>query len=234
VAIRWRCSCLPALSRGATRWRIPHWHAPRADPALARWNCNTLSVTSASIRVMDVIALVISILSLLLAGAGTLLSNKRASEALEESRKVKYGALWSGAQEAVQRLVGFDPTTEPAGDRLVNLRIAMIALTDELEGWKGFDTWLEAERALGATLGRQVMESAKPADTVELRLANLDPYHRWAIVLSQNLRHFRSVGYDAEAVTKLSANAMEQTTAIHQKHGWQLPLSTIAGVQPLD
>lgn len=172
---------------------------------------------------MEVMALVLSGLSLLVAGVGTVLSNRRSSEALEESRKAAATALWSAVQEAIQRLIGFDPTAEPIGDRLANLRISMIALVDELDGWTGLDAWLEAERVLGATLGRQVMDAAKPGDSIDQRLANLDPLMRWAKVLSDNLRLFRSKGYDAEVVAKLRANAQGLVKSIHEKHGWELP-----------
>lgn len=43
----------------------------------------------------------------------------------------------------------------------------MIALADEYTDWGGLDKWLEAERALGATLGRQVKDAAKPGYSVE-------------------------------------------------------------------
>lgn len=35
----------------------------------------------------------------------------------------------------------------------------MIELVDQLEGWDGIDSWLEAERTLGATMSRQVWRS---------------------------------------------------------------------------
>ena len=43
---------------------------------------------------MDVLALVISALSLLIAGVGTYQANKRANEALAESRKAAEDARW--------------------------------------------------------------------------------------------------------------------------------------------
>jgi hypothetical protein len=181
---------------------------------------------------MELAAVILSCLSLVVAVGGTALANKRSSEALDESRKAAASALWSGVQQAVQRFIGFDPTTEPIGDRLANFRIATIALVDELDGWAGLDKWLEAERALGAVLGRQTMEAARPGDTVSERLANLDPYQRWAQVLSQNLRRFRMVGFDA--VAKLQASAEGQIIAISTKHGWELPPTTIPGVSPIE
>ena len=183
---------------------------------------------------VDVIALIVSGLSLAVAAVGTVLSNKRSSEALAESRKAAAAALWFGIQEAAQRFIGFDPASEPIGERLANLRIAMIALVDELDDWAGLDQWLEAERALGATLGRQVMELSKPGDSVDQRLKLLDPYQRWAQVLGSNLRRFRGEGYDADAATKLRDHAADQLRRVCHAHGWPLPSTTIPGLKALD
>lgn len=183
---------------------------------------------------MEVIAVVLSGLSLVVAVGGTVLSNRRSSEALAESRKAAAAANWSDAQEAIQRLIGFDPASEPLGERLANLRIALIDLVDALDGWDGLDEWLEAERALGASLGRQVLEKAKPNDTADERLAVLDPYSRWAQVLGQNLRRFRSQGYDEATALELRDHASEQMKKIHEAHGWPLPPTTIPGLRTLD
>ena len=183
---------------------------------------------------MDAIAVVLSGLSLLVAVVGTSLANKRSSEALSESRKASAAALWSGVQEAVQRLIGFDPIVEPLGDRLANLRIAMIALIDELDDWAGLDEWLEAERALGAVLGRQIMERAKSGDTVDERLKVLDPYQAWAQVLGGNLRRFRSQGYDADTAAKLRDHARELVSQVYERNGWVLPPTTNLGFKALD
>lgn len=183
---------------------------------------------------VDVIALVISALSLIVAGIGTYQANRRAAEALAESRKAAVDARWFAVQEAVQRLIGFDPTAEPVGERLANLRITSIALMDQLDGWDGIDSWLEAERALGASIGRQVMEGGKPDDSVDQRVKNLDPMISWAHALSSNLRHLRSSGHEAGALAKLQANAEEHIRAIHCHHGWDLPPSSNPRMQPLD
>lgn len=183
---------------------------------------------------MDVIALVISALSLIVAGIGSYQANKRANEALAESRKAAVDARWFALQEAVQRLIGFDPTAEPVGERLANLRITSIALTDQLDGWDGIDSWLEAERTLGATLGRQVMEAAKPGETVDQRVKNLDPLMSWAHALSSNLRHLRSIGHDPDSLAKLQSNAQENVKTIHRRHGWELPPSSNPLLRPLD
>lgn len=124
---------------------------------------------------MDILALVISALSLIVAGVGTFQANKRAKEAVGEARRAAADARWFGVQEAVQRLVGFDPTAEPVGERLANLRIGMISLVDHLDDWDGLDAWLDAERTLGAPYARQVIEIAGPGDTVEQHMTNLEP-----------------------------------------------------------
>jgi hypothetical protein len=199
-----------------------------------------LLVSSAAVRAMippvEIAAVILSGLSLVVAIVGTALSNKRSSEALNEARKAAASALWSGVQQAVQRFIGFDPSMEPVGDRLSDLRIATIALVDELEDWAGLDTWLDAERALGAVLGRQVMEMAKPGDTVDERLANLDPYQLWAQALSSNLRRFRAVGFDADAAAELRTIAEKNAQSVYERHGWELPPSALSGLKlkPLD
>lgn len=124
---------------------------------------------------MDVAALIISGLAAVIADLGAIMANRRANEALRASRLAVTTALRSAVQEAVQHLIGFDPTVEPIGNRLTNLRIAMVNLADEYTDWVGLDTWLEAERVLGATLGRQVVDTAKPGDSVDQRLARLGP-----------------------------------------------------------
>lgn len=183
---------------------------------------------------MDVIPLVLSGGSLVVATIGTTLSYRRSGQALRESQKAASSALWSAVQEAVQRLIGFDPASEPLGDRLANLRIAMIALVDELDDWAGLDEWLEAERSLGATLGRQVMEHAKPGESVDQRLKVLDPLQSWAQALGGNLRRFRSQGYDTETAAKFRDHASALAKEIHKRNGWQLPPTANPRIQPLD
>jgi hypothetical protein len=172
---------------------------------------------------MDVLALIFSALSLTVAFGGTYLANKRAKEALDLSRRATADARWSALQEAVQRLIGFDPASEPIGERLANLRISMIGLVDELALWPGLDAWLESERILGATYGRQVAEAARPGDGIEERVNNLDPLMTWAQALSQNLRYFRAHGHNESAIKKLEMNATRMIKQLHDRNGWRLP-----------
>lgn len=130
---------------------------------------------------------------------------------------------WLQAQKAVQRFVGFDPAREPVGERLSDLRIAMIALVDELDDWVGLDDWLEAERTLGAVLGRQVMEQSQQSDSLDRRLEILGPYQLWAQALSSNLRFLRSRGYDPVALSKLHQNAISLRQSIQGANGWSSP-----------
>lgn len=183
---------------------------------------------------MDILALVISALSLFVTFVGTYLANKRSKEALTLSQRAAVDARWSALQEAVQRLIGFDPTAEPVGERLANLRIAMIALVDELPAWTELDHWLEAEHALGATSGRLVMAAAKNGDSVEQRVRNLDPLMTWAQALSSNLRFLRSKGHDATALKALTSKAKRLIEQIHEKNGWDLPPTANPRITPLD
>ncbi|MFS4506598.1 hypothetical protein ACMA46_10220 [Clavibacter sp. Sh2141] len=183
---------------------------------------------------MDTAALVISVIAVIIAGVGAFLTNRRSKEALRDARKAVTTALWSGVQEAVQRLLGFDPTTGPLNERLANLRIAMIDLADEYTEWNGLDRWLEAERLLGAAIGRQVMEAAKSDDSMQQRLTNLEPLISWAGALSQNLRLFRRSGYDKDALSKLQVNAVNITRDMHARHGWEALRTSDPRLRPLD
>lgn len=183
---------------------------------------------------MDLAALIVSIIAALIAGVGTVLANRRSKEALRESRKAVTAALWSALQDAIQRLVAFDPTQEPVGERLANLRIAAIALADEHTDWEGLDTWLEAERVMGASIAREVMEVAKPTDSADQRVKNLELMITWTQAFSQNVRFLRIKGYDKDALAKLGARARELTKEIHERNGWELPPESNPRLQPLD
>lgn len=183
---------------------------------------------------MDVVAVVISVLSLLVALVGTYLTNKRSKEALAASQRAAVDAQWSAVQEAVQRLIGFDPSAEPIKDRLANLRVAMIALVDDLPTWTELGRWLEAERVLGATYGRVVLETSTPTDDVEQRVQHLEPLMTWAQVLSQNLRLFRSKGYDSAVMRDLFTNDEALIRQLHERHGWELPPTSIPNTRRVD
>lgn len=190
---------------------------------------------------MDLLAIIISALSLVVATVGMYLANRRAKEAVAESReasvaarKAAEDARWFALQETVQRLIGFDPTAEPVKERLADLRVASIGLVDQLDGWSGIESWLEAERTFGAVIARQVMEIAKPGDTVDQRVKNLDLLMSWAHALSTNLRHLRTTGHDADVLARLRANAEQQVVALHELHGWELPQKVNPRIQLLD
>lgn len=172
---------------------------------------------------MDIAAFVISCFALVVAGIGTYLSNKRSKEALAASERAATNAQWSAAQEAVQRLMAFDPTQEPVGERLANLRISLTALVDELPEWHNLGPWLDVERALGMALSRQVMDSATPSDSVDERLQKLEPVQTWAQAFSTNLRVLKSKGYDPDPLAKLTARGKEYITNVHRNNGWELP-----------
>lgn len=182
---------------------------------------------------MDMIALLISVVSLFVAFAGTYLANKRSKEALAFSKQAVVDGQWSALQEAVQRLMGFDPTAEPVGERLANLRIAMTALVDELPTWTELGPWLDVERGLGAALAREVMERHDPTASVDQRLSNLEVYQTWAQALSANLRRLKSKGYDAASLAKLALHNRELIVQIHRKNGWEVPPEANPRIHPL-
>jgi Predicted nucleotide-binding protein containing TIR-like domain len=148
--------------------------------------------------------------------------------------KTADGAYWKAAVDAVHRLIGFDPAAEPVGERLTDLRIGFVSLIDELDDWDGLDAWLAAEHGLGAVLGRQVMERARPTDTPDQRLKVLSPYHLWAQALASNLRHFRRRGYEAAVMSDLQKHAEQHKEEVYRANGWSMPPTTPPGVEPLE
>ncbi len=84
-----------------------------------------------------------------------------------------------------------------------------------------------------AALGRQALETAQPDDSVDERLAALEPTNV-GDGTEPELARFRSVGYDADAAHKFRTIAEKQIMAIHQKHGWPLPPTSMPGVTVLD
>lgn len=110
----------------------------------------------------------------------------------------------------------------------------MIALVDGLPTWQGLDEWLEVERRLGATFGRQVMERSRPGDSVDQRVENLMPLMTWAQTLSSNLRNLRSTGHDTDALAKLTQHAASMTKQLHNEQGWVPPSECASGVSPIE
>jgi len=109
----------------------------------------------------------------------------------------------------------------------------MIALVDDLPEWTEFDRWLEAERILGATYGRVVMETQDATDDIEQQVRNLEPLMTWAQALSSNLRHLRSNGHDSAALRALAANDSALIRQLHEKYGWEQPPTSNPRIRPL-
>lgn len=179
---------------------------------------------------MELAAVLIAGAALLVSLVGTWLSNKRAlasqrlaREALSDAQSARGQALWAQALEAAQRMVGLDPTTTDAREPFVRLRVSLTALVDELDDWEGFDRWLAVEHVFGAALGRQVLESHDPTHGIEEHLEVLRPLHEWATVLTQNLRRFRKVGYDAAQVADLERTHADVLWNLYKRRGWGEP-----------
>lgn len=181
---------------------------------------------------MGMWALGISILSLVVAVVGTVLSNRRAKEsrdlardALDDSRQTRADGLWSSAVEAVNRVYGIDPLRQEIQMPLQNMRVSFTALVDGLPEWTLLDEWLAAEQALGAALGRRVLAraAASPPRNEDEHMSLLHPMLDWAMALSSNLRHSRNSGHDASALAKLRDEAKKNVVAIYTQNGWDLP-----------
>ena len=181
-------------------------------------------------------ALSVSVFALLVALAGTVLSNKRAKEsrtiareALEDSRQMRTDAVWSAAVEAVNRVYGVNPLRQDVQLPFQNLRVAWIALVDGLPNWSGLDGWLAAEHSHGAAIAREILvrATAKPPTSEDEHMVLLQPHLDWGIALSGNLRHLRANGYDAEALLTLRDNARKNLEAIYERNRWDLPENSL-------
>lgn len=179
-------------------------------------------------------SLVVSVVSVGVAALGTWLAHRRATEAMEESKKAAASALWSDLQAVVQRFLGFDPSMEPHADRFLHFRTTAVALVDELE-WDGFDKWLAQEHALGSALCRQALEQADPSDTLDERMEKLDPLFAWGMALSGNLRRLRKTGPDGDSMSKLRQHVEEQVEGLYEQNDWgQPPSGQSPRIKPLE
>lgn len=175
---------------------------------------------------MDVLAIVMSGLALLVSAIGTYLADRRAraserlaQRAVDDGREAAANALWSDAIEAVHRVL-IDPTTEPIGDRLRTLRIRLTSLVDGLPDWNGLDGWLVAEHHLGVSLGRQVMEQARPGASIEEQLSLLRPHQDWGAAFAQNLRYLRKIGNSPGDITRLRVQARDAIERVYSRNDW--------------
>jgi len=178
---------------------------------------------------VDVLAIVMSGLALLISGGGTYLADRRArasgrlaQRALDDGREASTRALWSDAIEAVHRVL-IDPTAEPIGDRLQTLRIRLTFLVDGLPDWTALDRWLAAEHHLGVTLGREVMEKARPGASIDEQLSLLRLHQDWGMAFAQNLRHARNIGYSPDDLDELRAHAWAVIKGVYRRNGWEEP-----------
>jgi hypothetical protein len=116
-----------------------------------------------------------------------------------------------------------DPTTEPLTEKLPTLRVRLIALVDGLPEWRGFDQWLATEHVLGAALSREVLARARKDESNEERVEKIKPYLDWGVALTQNLRHFRNIGYSPDDVESLRAHVSGVLKGAYTRNGWGEP-----------
>ena len=59
----------------------------------------------------------------------------------------------------------------------------------------------------------------------------MKPYMDWGMALAQNLRHFRSIGYTAEAVDERREHAWKVLGDVYARNGWGDPPSHLEAMQ---
>ncbi len=193
----------------------------------------------------EVLTLALAVLSVLVALGGTYLANERAKagektarEALEDARLARKEAvelaLWTGAIEAANRLMGFDPAREEVGTRNQDLRIRLTLLIDHFHKWDGFDGWLAEELPLGAAVARDVMERRRPGETVTEQLERAWDYSAWAVALTKNLRYLRRHGYKPKHVKYLHDLAHEHRVSLYAANNWGEMPTEVPGIEELD
>lgn len=193
----------------------------------------------------EVLTLVLAVLSILVAMGGTYLANERAKagertarEALEDARLARKEAvelaLWTGAIEAVNRHMAFDPAREDVGTRNQDLRIRLTLLIDHLHEWEGFDAWLAEELSLGSAVARAVMERRRPGETVTEQLERAWKYSAWAVALTKNLRYLRRYGYKPKHIKYLRDAAHERRVSLYRAHNWGEMPTEVPDIEELD
>lgn len=172
-------------------------------------------------------------------------SNTIARGAREDARNAVLDVAWDELIVAMAPLLTVMPHREPRlGEYLVAGRARATVLIDRLDGWECFDEWLDAEWQLGSARGREVTDAVAHRTSLQAIAASgpmgvddelkiTASLHTWAAGLNQNLRWFRSKGYDAETVTELLARARNLTEDVYARHGWQLPPDSLSGLVPL-
>ncbi|GAW51367.1 hypothetical protein [Nocardioides sp. PD653-B2] len=201
--------------------------------------------SDAGLSTNELLTLVLAVLSVLVAVGGTYLANERAKagektarEALEDARLARKEsvelALWTGAIEAANRHMGFDPAREAVGTRNQDLRIRLTLLIDHLHEWDGFDTWLAEEMSLGSVIARVVMERHRPGETVTEQLERAWEYSAWALALTKNLRYLRRYGYKPKHIKYLRDAAHERRVSLYEANSWGQMPTEVPGIEELD
>ena len=163
-------------------------------------------------------------------------SNAIAKRAVEQARAVPTDVAWDGLLASVATVQTFDPASsqEQAGPLLTAMRIRGTLLIDRLD-WEGFDTWVAAEVRFGVILMREAAERGAQSENLSVNeIVEIDrPFHTWVAGFTSNLRMFRKVGPDAQALVRLTKIAREHTTTVVDRNGWPQPVDVVAGVEPL-
>lgn len=214
------------------------WQQAAGDPT------NEAS-TSTDWTANAVLTLALAAVAILVAGFGAWLANERAKasektarEALEDARLARKEAveltLWTGAIDAVNRFIGFDPAQEAPKSRMQDLRVAIMLLGDHFADWQDFDKWLAEEHALGSALALEAIETHNAAHGVDQHLERVGRFAAWAAAFSSNLRLLRKHGYKPKKIAHIREHAHDVRASLHQKYGWGPIHTEVPGIELVD
>lgn len=167
-------------------------------------------------------------------------SNEVARRAAADARAAPLDVAWDELLVALAPLATLNVLAEPVGKYNTSIRARLMLLIDRLDGWDGFDTWAATEWNLGMSYGREAFERGTAVGrrlSVDESLHLMESLHLWATAFTQNLRHFRRVGYDQRTVEALLTEARRARADLYARNssaGWGEPIDTVAGLSPLD
>ena len=166
-------------------------------------------------------------------------SNQIAREAARDARAAPTDVAWDELLAAVAALQTLDVASssspEPHRPLLTAVRTRATLLVDRLD-WDGFDEWLAREVRYGVMLMHEaavVGQRSEPL-TVDSVLEISHDFHLWVAAFTQNLRRFRKIGPDADALAKLTDLVVSGTAKLAARNAWPLPPDHIPGVGLLD
>lgn len=162
--------------------------------------------------------------------------NGIARQAVHLAQAVPAEVAWDELLIAVHAIQSFSPATsdDDVGPFLTAVRTRASLLVDRLD-WKDFDKWVAAEVRFGVSLMHEAFErghAARPLSVDDIMEINAS-YYTWVAAFSSNLRRFRKVGPEHDALIELTKVARAHTKRVSERNGWPEPVDSIPGVATL-